>query len=71
MILETLDGPLAPELGTEFLLGLRLRAYEFDKYKTVKKDDAAPASVAVTVVAEHAGKLKKAWPRPKRWPRAW
>ena len=61
VILETLDGPLTPELGTEFLLGLRLRAYEFDKYKTVKKDDAAPASVAVTVVAEHAGKLKKAW----------
>ncbi|PKR91215.1 leucyl aminopeptidase [Pleomorphomonas diazotrophica] len=60
VILETTGGTLTPELGAEFLLGLRLRAYEFDKYKTVKKEDA-PGVVAITVVAEHSGKLKKAW----------
>jgi leucyl aminopeptidase len=60
VVLEGADGPLSPERGAEFLLGLSLRAYEFDKYKTKKKDDAA-APVAVTIVAEQAGKLKKAW----------
>ncbi|CAI9406026.1 Cytosol aminopeptidase [Pleomorphomonas sp. T1.2MG-36] len=60
VVLETSGGPLSPELGAEFLLGLRLRAYEFDKYKTAKKDEAT-GPVAVTVVAEHSGKLKKAW----------
>lgn len=60
VILEGVEGPLAPELGAEFALGLRLRAYEFDKYKTTKKDEAV-GPIAVTLVAEQAGKLKKAW----------
>lgn len=60
VVFEGIAEPLAPELGAEFALGLRLRAYEFDKYKTKKKDDAS-GPVAVTIVAEHAGKVKKAW----------
>lgn len=60
VVFEGIEGTLSPELGAEFALGLRLRAYDFDKYKTKKKDDAV-VPTDITLVAEHAGKVKKAW----------
>ena len=36
----------APEAAAEFALGLRLRDYRFDRYKTKKKDDEAEAAGA-------------------------
>jgi leucyl aminopeptidase len=59
--LERPDGePFAPALAAEFALGLRLRAYDFDKYKTKKKDETPPA-MRVTVAVDDHGKAKKAW----------
>ena len=52
---------VTPEFAAEFALGLRLRTYAFDKYKTAKKDDDAPESLAVTIVVDGAGKARKAW----------
>ncbi|HLW90050.1 MAG TPA: leucyl aminopeptidase [Roseiarcus sp.] len=45
------EGSWSAEAAGDFLLGLRLRAYRFDKYKTKKKDDdengGEPASVVI------------------------
>ena len=47
-----LDGPDAsPAMAAEVMLGLSLRAYKFDKYKTKKKDDAEPDSVPRIAIA--------------------
>ena len=35
----------SPDAAAEFMLGMRLRAYKFDLYKTRKKDDAEPEAV--------------------------
>ena len=52
----------APEAAhaAEFALGLRLRAYEWEKYKTRKKDEPAPAMKIVIGLSDH-GKAKKAY----------
>jgi leucyl aminopeptidase len=47
------EGEWSSDAAGAFLLGLRLRAYRFDKYKTKKKDDAenggAPSAVTIGV----------------------
>lgn len=52
-----------PAFIAEFVLGLKLRSYRFDKYKTRKKDDEdkkdEPAKVKVTIVTEAAAAVKK------------
>ncbi|MCB5203328.1 leucyl aminopeptidase [Neorhizobium sp. T786] len=59
-----LDAPglqVEPALAADFALGLMLRAYSFDAYKTKKKDDEdkPPKKVAVTIVTRaHAGAKK-------------
>ncbi|MCP8940268.1 leucyl aminopeptidase [Alsobacter sp. SYSU M60028] len=59
-----LDGPTdwaaGAEASAEFALGLSLRAYQFDKYKTRKSDQDAPSgAVAVTIgCADPAGARK-------------
>jgi leucyl aminopeptidase len=61
IVLERPDGEAVdPSIAAEFALGMRLRAYDFDKYKTKKKDDAPPA-MRVTVAIEDHAKAKKAW----------
>jgi leucyl aminopeptidase len=54
------DGPMI----AQFVLGMRLRAYRFDRYKVAtrsKEDESAePATVKVTVVAAAAAEAKKA-----------
>ncbi|MFC0283220.1 leucyl aminopeptidase [Camelimonas abortus] len=51
------------DAAADFALGLALRAYRFDRYKTKKKkddeDDSAPSSFTI-MLAGHAG-AKKAW----------
>ena len=52
--------------AAEFALGMRLRAYRFDKYKTVKKNDGEPddAAPVVTVgVADVSAARAEAGPR--------
>jgi len=61
VVLERSDGAaFDPALVAEFALGLRLRAYDWDKHKTRKKDEPAPAPKIVLHVDDHA-KAKKAW----------
>ena len=46
------DGPAtSPEAAAEILLGLKLRAYSFDKYKTKKGDDAEGESTPRIAIA--------------------
>ncbi|GAK72413.1 putative cytosol aminopeptidase [Agrobacterium rubi TR3 = NBRC 13261] len=49
--------------AADFALGLLLRAYSFDTYKTKKKsdDDKTPKSVEVTIVTAVHGEAKKAF----------
>ncbi|HUG61468.1 MAG TPA: leucyl aminopeptidase [Methylomirabilota bacterium] len=61
VVLDRADGSaVAPALAAEFALGLRLRAYTFDKYKTRKKDEQPPAAKIAIAVDDHS-KAKKAW----------
>jgi leucyl aminopeptidase len=47
--------------AADLTLGMRMRAYAFDKYKTVKKDDEEkPASRTITLRTADPAKLKKA-----------
>jgi leucyl aminopeptidase len=44
----------------DFAMGMRLRAYSFDRYKTKKKDaDAEPKTVAVTIACDADATVKK------------
>lgn len=61
IVLERPDGAaLDPALAGEFVLGLRLRAYEWDKHKTRKKDEPPPVA-KITVQVEDHGKVRKVW----------
>ena len=59
-----LDAPgveVGPEQAADFALGLMLRAYTFDAYKTKKKDDEEkpPTTVAVTIVTGVHGQAEE------------
>ncbi|ODN69604.1 leucyl aminopeptidase [Methylobrevis pamukkalensis] len=59
VLFERPDGEEADvALAAEFGLGLRLRAYDWDKHKTVKKDEAPP-KMKVAIATEHHSKAKK------------
>jgi leucyl aminopeptidase len=54
-------GPFTPQQAAQLAMGMRLRAYSFDKYKTVKKDDdEKPATRKVTLMVADAAAAKKA-----------
>jgi leucyl aminopeptidase len=60
VLLEIADHAVQAENAADFALGMMLRAYKFDKYKT-KKDDAAEPKAAAKVtilVADPAGAKK-------------
>ena len=48
------------QIGADLLLGLKLRAYKFDRYKTKKKDEDKDAASGVTIGIKGAGVAKKA-----------
>jgi leucyl aminopeptidase len=61
VVLERADGTaFDPALAAEFALGMRLRAYEWDKHKTKKKDEPAPLAKIAIQVEEHA-RARKVW----------
>jgi leucyl aminopeptidase len=61
VLVDGADGAPSTDEAADLALGLRLRGYSFDTYKTRKKDDEAPALEKVTLaVADEAGS-KKAW----------
>ncbi|ALA18486.1 MULTISPECIES: leucyl aminopeptidase [unclassified Chelatococcus] len=56
------EAPVSAEAAADFALGLLLRSYRFDRYKTKKKDDdngGAPARVTLHVADPAAA--KRAW----------
>jgi leucyl aminopeptidase len=61
ILFDQLDGPARAEAAADIALGLRLRAYDFTKYKTRKKDeDEAPTRKIVIGVTDDAA-ARKAW----------
>ena len=62
VLLEISNHEVAPEHAADFALGMMLRAYKFDKYKTKKDDDAAPKVAAkVTILVSDPTAAKKAF----------
>jgi leucyl aminopeptidase len=57
-------GPLKPDQAAEVALGVQLRGYSFDRYKTKRKDgEEAPAKTDVTIAVNNAAATQKAWAR--------
>lgn len=52
---------VAPEAAANFALGMRLRAYKFDRYKSKKDDDAPKGDVSVTIGVADPSAAKKIW----------
>jgi leucyl aminopeptidase len=57
-------GKLGPDDAAQIALGMKLRAYKFDRYKTTKKaDDDAPKTPAadIKIAVEDVAGTRKAW----------
>jgi leucyl aminopeptidase len=54
------SAPLAAEIA-DLAIGLQLRGYTFDQYKTKKKDDQAPVETEITIAVEGHAAAKKAF----------
>jgi leucyl aminopeptidase len=52
--------PLGASEVADLALGMRMRAYSFDRYKTKKKDEDESAAVAVTLHVDDVSAVKKA-----------
>lgn len=61
IVLALPGGEVAPEAAAELALGLRLRAYSFDRYKTRKKPDEASPKPKVTLYIESDAAAKRAF----------
>ena len=56
------SGALKPEQVAEVALGIRLRAYAFDRYKTKRKEgEEAPAKKEITLTVANVPAARKAW----------
>jgi leucyl aminopeptidase len=64
VIAELPAGPMPAERAADLALGLRLRAYSFDRYKTKRKEgDERPAAVKVEIGVGDAAAARSAWRR--------
>ncbi len=62
IVLDLSDGPLRAEAAAEVALGLRLRAYGFDRYKTKRKDDdEAVANTRIALQVADVKAARRAW----------
>jgi leucyl aminopeptidase len=61
VVLELPGATVSPEAAAEFALGLRLRAYSFDRYKTKKKPEDQTAKPKVTLYITDDTAAKRAW----------
>jgi leucyl aminopeptidase len=60
VLLETPWGPVDPDAAADFALGMRLRAYSFDRYKTRRKESEPEVKpVAVTLASAGEGAVRK------------
>jgi leucyl aminopeptidase len=60
-IVADLPGALKPERIADLALGVELRAYAFDRYKTKRKDDEKAAEVAVSIAVGGVSAVEKAY----------
>jgi leucyl aminopeptidase len=64
VLLERPDGgKLAAKSVADFVLGMKLRAYEFDKFKSADNsdDNGKPAQISVSVAVADPGAARKVW----------
>ena len=64
IVAELSGGAMKPDQAADLALGVRLRAYTFDRYKTKRKEGrrgAAAAKVEVTFAVANAAAAEKAW----------
>jgi leucyl aminopeptidase len=62
IVAEFPSGALRPEQAAELALGMRLRGYIFDRYKTKRKEGEDPqAKTTITVAVSNVAAAKKAW----------
>ncbi|QCK87022.1 leucyl aminopeptidase [Phreatobacter aquaticus] len=62
VLLDTAEGPLTPDQAAEVALGIRLRFYAFDRYKTKKKDgDEGPKKRTITLLVGDEKAARKAF----------
>ncbi len=62
VMLERPDGEkVSGSEAADVALGIKLRAYSFEKYKTKKDDDEAPKSRRFTIATANAAAAEKAW----------
>jgi leucyl aminopeptidase len=59
-VLLDAPGGMTADQAADFVLGLRLRAYHFDRYKTKTADETAQAPKAITVRVADPAAVKKA-----------
>jgi leucyl aminopeptidase len=61
---ELASGALKADQVADMALGIRLRAYSFDRYKTKRKEgDDRPNKVEVSLACSNPGAAEKAWSR--------
>jgi leucyl aminopeptidase len=62
VLAELAEGAMAPDQAAALAIGIRLRAYKFDRYKTKKKDgDDAPLRADVSIAVEDVAAARKAF----------
>jgi leucyl aminopeptidase len=62
IVAETATGSFKPDQSADLALGVRLRAYRFDRYKTKRKEgEEPPASTDITIAVGNPAAARKAW----------
>ncbi|MFG1402568.1 leucyl aminopeptidase [Xanthobacter sediminis] len=61
VLVELPGTKIAPESVAEIALGASLRAYEFDRYKTKKKDDAERGALTLGLLVSDEAGARRAW----------
>jgi leucyl aminopeptidase len=62
VLAEWADGSMKPDQAADLALGMTLRAYAFDRYKTRRKEgEEEPKARKVTIGVGDPGKARKAW----------
>jgi leucyl aminopeptidase len=64
IIADLPGGAVKPDSLAELALGMRLRAYSFDRYKTKRKDgEEKPAETEVTIAVANVAPVQETWRR--------
>jgi leucyl aminopeptidase len=64
IVIDLPEGKVSADEAADFALGMKLRAYRFDRYKTKKKEDDdkdRPARAAISIATASAASARKAW----------